>query len=137
MDLRSILVSAHSGIRWLVVIFAVIALVRFAVGYARGDKYGEREQQIWTALSMTVRLQFVLGLIVFVWGIASSFGSAWIRIAGEHAFTIIIAIAALEMASARAKRGTDPKQQFMTSLIGVLVAFILIFLGVARVSGWS
>ena len=137
MDLRALLVSAHSGIRWLVVLLGVIALVRFAVGYARGDKYGEQEQYVWTALIMTVRLQFVLGLIVLIWGIASQFGSAWIRIAGEHAFVNILAIAALEISSARAKRSPDAKQQFMTALIGILVAAVLIFIGVARVSGWS
>lgn len=137
MDLRSIFVSAHSGIRWIVVLLGIIALLRFLIGWLRGDEYGDLETTIWKALNMTVTLQFVLGVIVLIWGAVSSFGSAWLQVAGEHAFINIIAIAILGMASSRARKGTVDKQRFMTSAIGVIVAAILIFIAIGRVSGWS
>lgn len=129
-----ILLIAHSHLRWLVVIVAAIAILKFALGWLRGGAFKGMDRGLSAAFSGIVDLQAALGLIYLIWDGVAKTGFPMFRI--EHAVTMTIA-AFVGHLSARWKNADD-KTRFRNSLIIVADVLIIIFVGVARLpGGWS
>lgn len=129
-----ILFIAHSHLRWLVVIVAAIAIVKFALGWLGGGAFKGMDRGLAAAFSGIVDLQATLGLIYLIWDGMAKTGFPMFRI--EHAVTMIIA-AFVGHLSARWKNADD-KTRFRNSLFIVADVLIIIFVGVARLpGGWS
>lgn len=62
-----ILLVAHSHLRWLVLLAAVIATIKFAVGWLRGGAFKGMDRALAAAFSGTLDLQATLGLINLLW----------------------------------------------------------------------
>jgi hypothetical protein len=117
------LFEAHSGLRWLVVLASIIAIIwlgRAAITGQAYDRLTHRVVVIWSGL---FGLQWILGLILFV-----VLGGFDIRQRWEHLITMTLALA-LAHAYVPLKRRADPVRVrgALASVIGVLV---LVYLGV-------
>lgn len=130
----NILLIAHSYLRWLVLITALVAVVRFTLGWLRGGAFQEMDRGLASGFSGLMDLQAALGIIYLIWNGVAGAGFPLYRI--EHAVIMLIAAAVAHL-PVRWK-DADDKTRFRNSLFVVLDVLIIIFIGVARLpGGWS
>ena len=123
-----ILLMIHSIIRWLIVIVAIIAVVKFAVGWRRGSAFLKIDSNLNMGFSGLMDLQVTIGLIYLIWSGVSGAGFPSFRI--EHAITMIIAAVVAHLHVLW--KNSDDKTRFRHSLFIVLDTLVIVLLGVAR-----
>jgi uncharacterized membrane protein YphA (DoxX/SURF4 family) len=120
--------TLHSIIRWLIVAVAVVAMVRFALGWQRRMAYQSMDRGLMSAFAGLMDLQLVFGLILF-------FGRGVVRFRIEHAVTMIVAIVIAHLAMRW--RNAEDALRFRNNLIAVAGALLIIIAGVAVLpQGW-
>ena len=124
----SVLLTIHSFVRWLIVIVAIVAVVKFALGWRRGDAFQSMDRGIASGFSGLIDLQVALGLIYLIWNGLAVEGFPMFRI--EHAVTMIIAAVVAHLPVMW--KNADDKIRFRNSLFIVLDVLIIIFIGVVR-----
>ena len=130
----NILFVTHSHLRWLVLLVAVAAVVKFAIGWLRGGEFKGMDRGLAAATSGLIDLQATLGLILMIWTGLAGVGFPMFRI--EHATTMIIAAVVAHL-PARWKNAAD-KVRFRNTLFCILGALLLIYVGVMRLpGGWT
>ena len=128
--MQAFLLGLHSGVRWLVVVITVVALIKLILGIVQKQSYDKLTQRIMLAFSGLVSLQWLIGIILMVaMGIYSS-GQIW-----SHAGTMTIAVAVSHLHN-RWKKAEDPVRYRM-SLLVVIAVLILVVVGVSLVNGWQ
>jgi hypothetical protein len=130
----SILLMIHSVVRWLIVIVAVVAAVKFTLGWLRGGAFKGMDRGLAAGFSGLMDLQATLGIIFLIWdGIVNS-GFPMFRI--EHAVMMILAVVVGHL-PARWKNAAD-KIRFRNTLFCILGALVLVYVGVALLpGGWG
>jgi hypothetical protein len=129
------IVGLHSVVRWLVVIAAVVAIIRYVIDLAGKSPDVEMGRKLMLAYTILLDVNVLLGIILIV-GRASGVGQIlpiWI----EHATTNLIALVIAHIFAARSKKQPDPKRVAAWRLAGVVISILLIVMGVARIGGWS
>ena len=125
-----LLLVLHSWLRWLVLIFAVLALVRTT------DAHGK-----WFVISLDV--QVLIGLVLYfflspytmaAWGnMAEAMRDSLTRfLAVEHLFGMIVATAFAHVGRARMRRNKPAKLFFGLALVAMLASIPWPFMPVAR-----
>jgi len=122
-----ILLMIHSLVRWLIVIVAVVAAVKFALGWLGGGAFESMDRGLASGFSGLMDLQVTLGLIYLIWSGAAGEGFPSFRIV--HAFLMIIAAVVAHLHVIW--KNADDKLRFRNSLFIVLDVLILVFVGVA------
>jgi hypothetical protein len=130
----NILLIGHSHLRWLVLLVAVLAVVKFAVGWLRGSEFKGMDRGLAAGFSGAMDVQATLGLILFIWMGVANMGFPMYRI--EHAVTMIIAAVVAHL-PARWKSAAD-NIRFRNTLFCILGALLLVYVGVMRLpGGWN
>ena len=131
----NVLFMAHSGLRWIIVLAAAIAIVKFALGWLKGGEFKGMDRGLMAGFSGLMDLQAVLGLIFLIWNGAVD-GAGFPRHRLEHAFIMILAAVAAHF-STRWKNA-DAKTRFRGNLIMIIISLMLVVVGVAMLpGGWS
>ena len=125
------LVGVHGLIRWLVVIVAVVAVVRYALVMAGRAQSSGMDRGLMSGYTGLLDLSVLLGVIIII-GLGE-----WEMVQIEHAVTNIIAVVIAHIFAQRAKKIEDPKLKARTSLLGVVISILIIVVGVAFVGGWA
>ncbi len=135
MNLIDIIVGVHSLVRWLVVIVAVIAIVRYALVMAGRVQSSRMDRGLISGYTGLLDLNVLLGLIIIVWQSinAGQVQPAWL----EHGVTNIIGVAVAHFFAQRAQKIEDAKLKARTNLLGVVISMAIIVVGVALVGGWT
>ncbi len=129
------IVGLHSLVRWLVVIVAVIAVVRYALVLAGQAQSSGMDRGLMSGYTGLLDLNVLLGLIIIA-GLSIGAGQVlmvWI----EHAVTNIIGVAAAHFFAQRAKKIEDARLKARTNLLGVVISLVIIVVGVALIGGWA
>jgi hypothetical protein len=126
-----ILLIVHSYLRWLIVIVAVAAAVKFALGWLRGGAFESMDRGLASGFSGLMDLQVVLGLILLVWSGLAGAGFPAFRI--EHTITMIIAAVVAHLHGLW--KNADDKLRFRNSLFIILDVLIIVYIGVVRLPG--
>jgi hypothetical protein len=124
----STLIAIHGMIRWLVALVAVVAIVKFVMGWLRQMPYAGMDRGLMSGYTGLLDLNFLLGLIILI------FGGGFTEPRTEHAVTMLIAIA-IAHSSAAWRKSEDAQKKFRNNLVVVVVSLLLIFLGVVRLRG--
>lgn len=118
------LVHAHSGLRWLALVL-LLAAVFVAISRWQGNKPftdGNRKLYLFTLIS--VHLQLVLGLILYVISPKVNFSALSNRVIRfytvEHITIMLLAIALITVGYSRGKRATSDVQKHR--LVGIFYA---------------
>lgn len=127
----NILVSAHSGLRWLVLLLLILAIFQT---FSRRGKFGDIKEtkSVLIALIFT-HLQFLTGLVLYfispkVQFSSATMGSSVLRFfTMEHVLLMIIAIVLITMGYSRSKRAPKP---FNVAFNFYLIALVLILVGI-------
>lgn len=126
----NILQHAHSGLRWLVLISIILAIVAALTQWNRASQNGKQLRFASIALRIT-HLQLLVGLVIYFISPKVQFagdimGNAVTRFyTVEHLLMMIIAIALITVGYSRAKRLTSTsgkaKTVFWFYLIGLVI----------------
>lgn len=114
--------TVHSTLRWVIVLVAVVAAVKFALGWWRGGRYGGMDRGLSSGFSGLMDLQALLGVALLVLK-----GITPLRL--EHAGTMIVAVVVAHLPM-RWKNAPDAVR-YRNGLFAVLGALLLVSLGIA------
>jgi hypothetical protein len=118
------LLHAHSGLRFLILLLAVVNVVALGIGLATGKPFGKLHRILGASFAGSLHLQVLIGL-----GLVAM-GRWYPALAGHLAMMLLAAVAAQAAMTVNRKR---PKPGFQLPLIGVLVSLGLIFGGVSAI----
>ena len=124
------IVGIHSLVRWLAVIVAVVAVVRYALVMASKAQPSGMDRGLISGYTGLLDLNVLLGVIVII-GLGE-----WEMAQIEHAVTNIIAVVVAHIFAQRAKKIEDPKIKARTNLLGIVISLAIVVVGVALVGGW-
>ncbi len=127
-----IVLMLHSLWRWVVVIVALIALVKFALGWLQKKNPDMLDRRLLLAFTTTIDIQVLLGIIVVI---LMALSGPVPMDAIEHIVTMVIAAVVAHLSAIWRKR--DDSVMLRNSFFIVLATLVLIFAGVAVVNGWS
>ena len=132
--LYNIVQHAHSGLRWVVLILLVAAIVNAFIKRRGGSVYPGRDGlALWAFIS--THIQLVLGLLLWLWLSPYALGSAADDIMTnkivrfytvEHFTGMIIAIALITIGYIRAKKQADLNKGWKTIGIFYLIGLVII-----------
>jgi len=126
------LIHAHSGFRWLVVLFLVIAIIKSFSGWKNNKSFDKSDNLIALLLLSFTHIQFILGLVVyFMSGKLASIGESmkdgalrfWSL---EHGLLMIIAIALITIGRVSSKKAATDVLKHKKGVIFYSVAFLII-----------
>jgi hypothetical protein len=120
------LFHAHSGLRYLVLLAAVAALVVQAMGVFGRGPYGRASRISMAAFTGLLDLQIVLGIAMVVLG--CFYGALM-----GHLMMMVLAAAAAHGCSVFARRQADARRAHTVSLVGVVLALALIVGGIGAI----
>lgn len=130
----SMILVIHSHTRWLVILVALIAVVKFTVGWLRGGAFKGMDRGLAAGFSGLMDLQATLGLVFLIWNGLAGTGFPMYRI--EHAVIMVLAATAGHL-PARWKNFPDALR-YRNTLFSIVAALVLVYLGVARLpGGWT
>lgn len=107
------LLHAHSGLRWIVLILIVWALVKAVTGYTGKKEYGKSDRLSALFAMIFTHIQLLVGLILYFISPKVSFESGVMQnsvlrfFTLEHILLMVVAIALITVGFSTAKRATD------------------------------
>lgn len=122
----SVLYHAHSGIRYLVLLAAVAALVLTARGLSGRAPYAGPVRGAVGAFVGLLHLQLLLGIGLVASGI-------WYPALMGHVVMMALAVAAAQLLSGWARRAPDAARAHRLALAAVAAALLLIVGGIAAI----
>lgn len=127
----NILVSAHSGLRWLVLLFLILAIFQT---FSRRGKFGDIKETKAVLLGMVfTHIQLLVGLILYFISPKVQFGSGTMSSSVlrfytvEHILLMVVAVILITMGYSRSKRAPKP---FNVAFNFYLIALVLILIGI-------
>lgn len=126
-----ILLTIHSIVRWFIIIFAALTIFKFAISWAGNQSFKGMDRGLASGLSGLMDMQVLLGLIYFF---VTGFGGDGFPANRILHLFLMLAAAALMHVPARLKALGD-KQRFSYSIVSILGALVLVFVGIAMLAG--
>jgi hypothetical protein len=119
-----ILLSLHSGLRWLVLVTLFITIGRAARGYVTNAIFTPPDNALrhWTAT--LAHIQLVIGMTLYLRNPLLLKYSLFFRVI--HIACMFSAVIVLTIGSAMAKRKTTPREKFRTILIWYTISLLII-----------
>ena len=117
---------AHSGLRFLVLLAAVVALLVQALGVFGRQPYGRPSRISMAVFGRLLDLQILLGIVMVVLG--CFYGALM-----GHLLMMVLAIGALHGCKAYARKQADGRRAHTVALVGVVLALALIAGGIAAI----
>jgi hypothetical protein len=132
-QLFGFVLTLHSLVRWVTVVVAVAALVRFAWGWWRSRSFERMDRILLASFTRLMDTQMLLGLI-FLFGSGFT-GGGWPRQRLEHAGLMVVAVIISHL-PAMWKKQSDPIR-FRNTLFAIMGSLIVIVLAIAALpQGW-
>ena len=143
----SILKHAHSGLRWVLLLLLLAAIIN-AVSKWKGKDYTESDRKITLFTMITAHLQLILGLILYfflspyVQFNSKTMSDAVLRFYSvEHITIMVLAIALITIGYSQAKKKLESAQKFRAVFTYYLIALILLLAGIpwpfrVAIAGW-
>jgi hypothetical protein len=122
----SMLFHAHSGLRFLVLLAAVVALLVTALGTFGRQPYGRPARIAMAVFTGLLDLQVVLGVLMLIMG--CFYGALM-----GHMMMMLLAAVAAHGCSLYARRQSEGRKAHGVALAGVLLALLLVVGGIASI----
>ena len=126
------MLHAHSGFRWLVIIFLVIAIIKSFIGWFGKKEYDKSDNLIALILLSVTHLQLIFGVIMYfvspkIVGMGEAMKDATLRFwVVEHASIMLIAIVAITLGRVLSKKAATSELKFKKGAIFYTIAFVFI-----------
>lgn len=127
----STLYRIHSDWRWIIVVLAIVAAARLAVGLFGRQPYDRSSRILMMLFGISIDIQVLIGLVYFLWqGIENDL---WPRYRFEHMVVMIVAAFVAHL-PARWRSAPD-LIRYRSDLLVVLATTVIIFVGVLLLPG--
>lgn len=127
----------HSWLRWLVLVFGLLALVRGLMGASGRRPWTAGDEGAWRWFVITLDVQMLLGLVLYFLlspitkGALADFGAAmqisstrfW---AVEHVFGMIVAVVLAHRGRTRVRAAADPVRRHRVAAVFAVLALVAI-----------
>jgi len=127
----TILFMAHSGLRWLVLLVAAVAVVKFALGWLQGGEFKGMDRGLASGFSGLMDLEVTLGILFLLWNGFSGTGFPVYRI--EHGAVMILAAVTGHLPARW--RNADTKLRFRNTLFTIIGSILLVIVGLSVLPG--
>lgn len=124
----NILVSAHSGLRWIALILLLLAIYN-----AFTAKNYEKKHRLVNMFAMiSLHTQLLIGLALYFSSAKVQFTEGWMKVAlyrfygMEHLMGMIIAIVLVTIGHSKSKKATESAAKFKAIKLWYVLALILI-----------
>jgi hypothetical protein len=127
----------HSGLRWIVLILALLAIVKAFMGMQKKSAFTNSDNKIGLMLISFMDIQLIIGLVLYVFGplgfkniqnmgMGEVMKNPYTRFfAMEHLVGMLIAIVVFHIGRSKSKKAIDDaskhKKAFIFYLIGLLI----------------
>ncbi len=139
--LYSITLFVHSWLRWVVLIAVLWSIASSWSALRQGADWTPADERRRRILLRAVEVQVTLGLLLYVWlspivrgafaNMGAAMRSAPLRFfAIEHIVAMVIALGVLQMASARARKATEPRARHRIMLKGSAAFLVCVLAGI-------
>jgi hypothetical protein len=129
----TVLLTIHSIVRWTIVLVAVIAIVKFAMGWLQKQSFDKMSNGLSSGFNGLMDLQATLGVLYFLLTGFGGVGFPAFRI--EHAVTMIIAVAVAHSSAMWKKK--DDTTHYRNTLFTIVLSLLIIFVGIVPLGGWT
>ncbi len=126
-----IVLMLHSLWRWVVLALAIIALLKFALGWLQKKNPDTLDRRLLLAFTASLDLQVLLGIILIVNLFLTGASN---RTALEHTIVMLVAAVVAHTSAIWRKRADNLFLRNNAAI--VLVTLLLIIVGVSSVNGW-
>ncbi|RYY26367.1 MAG: cytochrome B [Sphingobacteriaceae bacterium] len=122
----------HSGLRYLVLILVLAAIIQSFLGWIGRKPYSEGNRKLNLFALIAAHTQLIIGLILYFISPLVQFSKASMKDATarywtvEHISMMIIAIALITIGYARSKRVSAPEKKHFTVFIFYFLAIIIV-----------
>lgn len=141
MSLYSLVLFAHSWLRWVALLLALLVLVRSFVAARTAQPWRPLDERLHVALIGVIDTQFLMGLLLYAFlsplsmlfwqNPAGAMKEASLRFYGvEHIFSMLIAIVVLHIGRTRSKKAATDAQRHKRVWTTVLAGLMLILIGI-------
>ena len=124
--MANMLYQAHSGLRFLVLLAALIAIAVLLWGWSVRRPFAGQSRAVTAVFTGVLDLQVTLGIVLVLF-------RPWYGQLIGHLVMMIAAAFAAHGLTVYAKKQTDPRRMHMISLIGVVLALALILGGIMSI----
>lgn len=134
------LLHAHSGLRWIVLIAALYAIVAAYKAWKANTPFAGAVKSAGTLFVSSLHLQFILGLVVYFqsqWftSLSANFGAAMkdstVRFyALEHPIMMLLAVVLATIGSAKSKKKANDADKAKTRFIWFTIALVIILVAI-------
>lgn len=124
--MANMLYHAHSGLRFLVLLAGIAALLYLAYGWATRRAYDKPARILPASFVGLAWLQIILGVLLVASGI---FYPSLIG----HISMMVLGTVAAQVLTVMGKKTADARRGYLLSLVGVITALVLILLGIAAI----
>lgn len=126
MEFATILFHAHSGLRYLVLLAGLLAFLYTLVAALRSRPWDRTGRILLSVFAGVLDLQILIGVVlIFVYRF---YPALW-----GHLIMMVLAAAAVHMASIMNRRRPAERRSHMTAALGSAGALILIIGGIAAI----
>ncbi len=143
------LLHAHSGLRWLVLIFLVAAVVNALIKKGKATEYGKSDKMPALLGLIFCHVQLLLGFVLYFISQKVSFHDGFMKdtasrfYAVEHVSMMVIAIILITIGYSKAKKQTEISKKHNTILFFYGIGLLLILASIPwpfrtalGVTGW-
>ncbi len=139
------MLHAHSGLRWLLLLFLVIAAVKALAGWFGKKPYAKSDNLIAIILVSLTHIQAIIGIVVYAMSDIAKAGMANMGAAMkepalrfwtvEHVIVMILAVVFITIGRAKSKKAaTDELKHKKGAIFYVLALLLILWAGVIKPS---
>ncbi|BDS13615.1 cytochrome B [Aureispira anguillae] len=127
---------AHSGLRWIVLILLLLAIVNAFSGWRSKKPYTAQNKKLHLFAMIFVHIQVLIGFISYLlnWGGKVNFGNmsnSMIRFfTVEHSTMMLLALIAITIGFSKSKKITETPSRFKMIFMAYLIGLLLILAGI-------
>jgi hypothetical protein len=122
----NMLFYAHSGLRFLVLLAAVIAIAVLLWGWSARRPFAGQSRAVTAVFNGALGLQVLLGILTL-------FTRPWYGPLMGHLFMMVAALGAAHGVTAYGRRQADPRRAHLIALAGVVLALVLVVGGIMAI----
>lgn len=125
------LFEIHSGVRWLIVLVAVIAVIWLVVRWLQRKPYDRSSSMMMMVFTRLLEIQMLLGVVYLIWnGLDADF---WPRYRFEHLAVMLVAVFIAHLPE-RWKNASD-LIRYRNNVMIIVVTLAVIIAGVVLLPG--
>lgn len=132
--MHTFLLHAHSGLRWLILVAVIIAVLKSMVGLFAGTNYTKFDKIVAVAFVGMMHLQLLIGLVLYffyssfvTYNMSDPVSRFW---SVEHLALMLFAVAAAQVGRSISKKTQDAQVKFRFQSIFFGMSLILMLLGI-------